>query len=609
MNTHLTLKRNWLHLGMITLLLSSILFGWGVSIKEVEAANLVTNPSFEANGASQTPTGWVEWSSAAHLDASFSEAGGHTGSFRGVHWKASAYDVYTSQTKTGLANGTYTLKAWVQSSGGQTLAVMNVKDYGGATIDAPIPTTGTWTQITINNINVTNGQATFGFYSVASANQWIRFDDVEFYTGSPTATPTRTNTPFAATPTRTNTPANTAPPTPTRTNTPVPGGLVTNPGFEANGASQTPTGWVEWSSAAHLDASFSEAGGHTGSFRGAHWKASAYDVYTSQTKTGLANGTYTLRAWVQSSGGQTTAVMNVKDYGAATIDAPIPTTGSWTQITINNINVTNGQATFGFYSVASANQWIHFDDVEFFSGGGGGNPVPLGIPGSWTLKFADEFNGTSLNTADWWPNWVNASSPTEITVPVNTTEDAAYDPAQVTVSGGTLRLTLISNPITLGGKTYPYRSGMIQTEGRHSCNCPMHAFTFGAFEARIYLPGSGSSIANWPAWWTDGQNWPTDGEMDIMEGLSGSAAYHFHSDTTHAGASVSGNFTGWHTYGSRWQSGRVDFYYDGALVGSLTSGITSSPMYLILNYATGGCCTGPVVVPATMQVDYVRVWQ
>ena len=51
---------------------------------------------------------------------------------------------------------------------------------------------------------------------------------------------------------------------------------MTNPGFEANGASQTPTGWGEWSSAAHLDASFSEAGGHTGSFRGAQGPASTF---------------------------------------------------------------------------------------------------------------------------------------------------------------------------------------------------------------------------------------------------------------------------------------------------------------------------------------------
>ena len=36
------------------------------------------------------------------------------------------------------------------------------------------------------------------------------------------------------------------------------------------------------------------------------------------------------------------------------------------ELTIPNINVTSGQLTFGFYSVAGANQFIYFDDVELF---------------------------------------------------------------------------------------------------------------------------------------------------------------------------------------------------------------------------------------------------
>jgi len=224
------------------------------------------------------------------------------------------------------------------------------------------------------------------------------------------------------------------------------------------------------------------------------------------------------------------------------------------------------------------------------------------------LVFRDEFNGASLNTADWEPNWLGASF-TDITPPVNTSEGAAYDPARVSVSGGYLNLSLISSPITINGINYPYRSGIIQTNGPYG-GTPLHQFTFGAFEARIYLPPSGSTIANWPAWWTDGQPvWPHNGEMDIIEGLGGSAQYHFHSDTTGDGGGPSGNYSGWHTFAGDWESGIVKFYYDGTLVGTLSSGITSSPMYLIINYGTGGCCSGTVVAPATMQVDYVRVWQ
>jgi beta-glucanase (GH16 family) len=71
---------------------------------------------------------------------------------------------------------------------------------------------------------------------------------------------------------------------------------------------------------------------------------------------------------------------------------------------------------------------------------------------------------------------------------------------------------------------------------------------------------------------------------------------------------VKGAYTGWHTYGADWEPGVVNYYYDGVLVGSTKSGVTSSPMYLILDYAVGRW-GGPVKAPATMKVDYVRVWR
>jgi arabinogalactan endo-1,4-beta-galactosidase len=85
---------------------------------------------------------------------------------------------------------------------------MEAKNCGGAQQNLNIPTTSTWTQITISNISVTNGQCTIGFWSVAAANQWINFDDVEFFLsgGGGGSTPTRTNTPGGPTPTRTPTP-------------------------------------------------------------------------------------------------------------------------------------------------------------------------------------------------------------------------------------------------------------------------------------------------------------------------------------------------------------------------------------------------------------------
>src|SRR5690606_23259795 len=92
-----------------------------------------------------------------------------------------AYQVYTYQTKTNLPNGIYTLKAWIKNGGGQNECYMNAKDYGGPELKVNIPKTGVYTQITIPNIKVTNGQCTIGFYSDGNAGNWLTIDDVEFY--------------------------------------------------------------------------------------------------------------------------------------------------------------------------------------------------------------------------------------------------------------------------------------------------------------------------------------------------------------------------------------------------------------------------------------------
>ncbi|WP_370369797.1 family 16 glycosylhydrolase [Catenulispora sp. GP43] len=223
---------------------------------------------------------------------------------------------------------------------------------------------------------------------------------------------------------------------------------------------------------------------------------------------------------------------------------------------------------------------------------------PLGISGSWRNVFSDSFaNDSALDTTKWSTGW-NASG---ITRPPNWSEDDCYDPAQVSVTGGTLNLTAIQKAVNCG-QAKDYTSGLVNTNGKFN-------FTYGAMEARIYLPaGSDGKIANWPAFWADGQNWPTDGETDVMEGLTGDACYHFHSTAGGPGGCASGNYTGWHTYGADWEPGSVTYYYDGVKVGQITTGITSVPQYLILNNAVGGY-GGTTLAPSTMKVDYVKVWQ
>jgi beta-glucanase (GH16 family) len=227
-------------------------------------------------------------------------------------------------------------------------------------------------------------------------------------------------------------------------------------------------------------------------------------------------------------------------------------------------------------------------------------PQPAGDPpGPWQLKFDDEFTGRSLNTAKWSTGWLAPG----ITPPVNPVELECYDPARVGVFGGTLNLSLIQQHQSCGGRTRPYTSGMVNSDGRFQ-------FTYGLLEARIWLPGRRGLISNWPAFWADGQNWPRDGEIDVMEGLAGQACWHFVYPHASPGACPAGRFTnGWHTYGADWEPSGIAYYYDGHVVGRVKIGITSAPMYLILNLATAHVYGIPVRAPATMRVDYVRVWQ
>ncbi len=289
--------------------------------------NRIVNHSFEADGSwAANPTGWSTSGSTPSADFAESVSNAHSGSFILSHWNSNAYQVYTYQTINNIPNGIYTLKAWVKRGSGHNQCYMNAKDYGGAELKVNVPVTGVWTQISIPNIRVTNGQCTIGFYSDGNGGNWFSVDDVEFYLEN----------------------------------------LVLNPSFEDDGAVvQSPFGWSTSGATPAADSTEANAA-RTGNYKLSHWRSTAYEVYTYQTKTNLPNGTYTLKAWVKSGGGQNACYMNAKDYGGAELRVNLPVTGQFTQITIPNINVTNGQCTFGFYSNANPGNWINVDDVEFY---------------------------------------------------------------------------------------------------------------------------------------------------------------------------------------------------------------------------------------------------
>lgn len=201
------------------------------------------------------------------------------------------------------------------------------------------------------------------------------------------------------------------------------------------------------------------------------------------------------------------------------------------------------------------------------------------------LVFDDEFNGTTLDATKWAPNWFGDGSVQNNTV---------MESSNVSVSGGYLHLQLTST------------SGALVSTDPIGGADPGYQFTYGTVETRAYLPGT-RSVSNWPAIWTVGQVWPTDGEMDIVEGLDGQACFHFHDSSGGPGKCVSGNYSGWHTFDATWSPGVVTYSYDGVEVGSISRGITNQPMFIVLENSNP--YNGAAPIPSTMLVDYVRVYQ
>jgi hypothetical protein len=229
--------------------------------------------------------------------------------------------------------------------------------------------------------------------------------------------------------------------------------------------------------------------------------------------------------------------------------------------------------------------------------------APVGIPGNWKLVLDSEFNGPSLNTSIWHYGW----SGNGMSVPANGHELDCYSPRNVYFPGdGSVHLDVTASASSCGGVTRPYTGAMITTNparGRGGFQ-----YTYGVLEARVYLPGDGSLLANWPGVWADGQNWPYDGEDDVMEGIYGMACWSFHNPAGMNHLCYRNLAPGWHTFASDWQPGSITYYYDGINVGTDTSGITSAPMYIILDN-TVHVGESFVTQPASMQVQYVRVWQ
>jgi hypothetical protein len=148
---------------------------WSVGPKN----NYVLNPSFEADRVAQSRlAGWVNSPDDDEGGPNRNSPDAHTGRWSMNQYAESDYTANMTQTVKDLPNGTYTLQAWVKSSGSQPTAEIFARNYGGDELDAAInQRLANWTQVTIPHITVTTGQCEIGVHSDANAKDWVEADD------------------------------------------------------------------------------------------------------------------------------------------------------------------------------------------------------------------------------------------------------------------------------------------------------------------------------------------------------------------------------------------------------------------------------------------------
>ncbi|RAK69327.1 carbohydrate-binding protein [Hymenobacter edaphi] len=225
---------------------------------------------------------------------------------------------------------------------------------------------------------------------------------------------------------------------------------------------------------------------------------------------------------------------------------------------------------------------------------------------TYQLVWADEFNGSIS------PDWVFETGGGGW----GNNERQYYQRANATVTSTELQIT--ARKQSVGG--YPYTSARMKTQGTRQ-------FTYGKIEARMRLPlGQGL----WPAFWMLGANigqvgWPACGEIDVMEHINSENKVYgtVHWDSNgHAeyGGNVITSPEAYHVYTVEWDASYIRWFVDGAKFHEIyIAGGTGSteefqrPFFLLLNLAVAGNWPGQTVdeskLPATMAVDYVRVYQ
>ena len=244
---------------------------------------------------------------------------------------------------------------------------------------------------------------------------------------------------------------------------------------------------------------------------------------------------------------------------------------------------------------------------------------------AWSCSFDDEFDGTSLDRTKWVPQtaFVTGDATAGYACYVDSTNN-------VSVAGGSLHLTIRKEPAAVPCGSPTSKVTSVYTAGSIST---YHLFSqqYGRFEARVRPAATTATGLHEAFWlWPDDRfpstvSWPQAGEIDISETYSVSPNLsipflHYAADSggPQPGLNTAWNCTAyrgqWNTYTLVWGPSRLEILVNGRTCLVNTSGDPAfmKPYIVALTAALGqgnNVMTAATPIPATMDVDYLRVWQ